>query len=127
MHYPCKNTLPAPGVTQASPVIIPWTAPITDGFPKNMTSRQVHTSRLVAALMLVFSTATEAVMLAAYGAPPLKPDHPIQSSPAPASMSSTLFGGNLSLSLLSLGPTCDTKSNVLNIKTTTRQVLEKVP
>lgn len=88
-----------------SPVIIPCTAPITDGFPKNMTSRDVQTRRLVAAHMFVFNTAIEASMFAAYGAPPLNPDHPIHSSPAPASISKTLLGGNLSLSLFSLGPT----------------------
>ena len=47
-------------------------------------------------------------MLAAYGAPPLNPDHPIHSSPAPVSMSSMLLGGNLSRSLGSRGPTYTT-------------------
>jgi len=70
-----------------------------------MTSREVQTRRLVAAQMLVFTTAIEASTLAAYGAPPLNPDHPIHSNPPPASISSTLFGGNLSLSLFNLGPT----------------------
>ena len=98
---------------QARPVIIPWMAPMTDGFPKKITSRVVQTNRLVAALMFVFNTATEAVMLAAYGAPPLKPDHPIHSSPAPASINKTLLGGNLSLSLFNLGPTFNGKTKVL--------------
>lgn len=98
--------IPAPGVMHASPVIMPCTAPITEGFPKKMTSKVVHTRRLVAAEMFVFSTAIEAVRFAAYGAPPLNPDHPIHNNPAPASISSTLFGGNLSLSLFNLGPTC---------------------
>jgi hypothetical protein len=71
-----------------------------------MTSRVVHTKRLVAAQMFVFNTAIEAATFAAYGAPPLKPDQPIHSNPEPASMSNTLFGGNLSLSLFILGPTC---------------------
>lgn len=57
--------LPAPGVMQASPVIIPWTAPMTEGFPKKITSRVVHMRRLVAALMFVLRTATEASILAA--------------------------------------------------------------
>lgn len=96
---------PAPGVMQTRPVIIPCTAPITDGLPKKATSKHVHIRRLVAAHTLVFSTAMDAVLLAAYGAPPLKPDHPIHSSPAPASINSILFGENLSLSLFSLGPT----------------------
>lgn len=97
--------VPAPGVMQTRPVIIPWTAPITDGLPKNTTSSDVQMRRLVAAHMLVLRTATEAVMFAAYGAPPLNPDQPIHSRPAPASMSRTLFGENRSRSLLSLGPT----------------------
>ena len=101
-----KRCIPAPGVMHTSPVIMPWTAPITEGFPKKATSREVHTRRLVAAHMFVFNTAMEDAVFAAYGAPPLKPDHPIHSNPAPASISSTLFGGNLSLSLFSLGPTC---------------------
>ena len=98
--------LPAPAVTQTSPVIMPCTAPITEGLPKKMTSRQVQVRRLVAALTLVLSTATDAVMSGAYGAPPLNPAHPSHSSPPPAIMSRMLFGANLSLSLFSLGPTC---------------------
>ena len=42
---------PAPGVIQTNPVIIPWMAPITDGFLNNNTSQDVHTNRLVAAQM----------------------------------------------------------------------------
>uniref|UniRef100_K3YWZ4 Uncharacterized protein n=1 Tax=Setaria italica TaxID=4555 RepID=K3YWZ4_SETIT len=88
------------------PVIIPCTAPITDGFPKKKTSRSVHTSRLVDAQICVLSTAIDESMLAEYGSPPLKPVHPSHSSPAPASTSRTLFGGNRSLSDADLGPTC---------------------
>jgi hypothetical protein len=92
-----------------SPVIMPCTAPITEGLPKKMTSRQVQVRRLVAALTFVFSTAIEAVMLGEYGAPPLKPAQPSHSSPPPAIMRSMLFGENLSLSLFNLGPTCEGK------------------
>ncbi|BAS75062.1 Os01g0831950 [Oryza sativa Japonica Group] len=90
---------------QTSPVIIPCTAPMTEGLPKKMTSRQVQVRRLVAALTLVLSTATVAVTLGAYGAPPLNPAQPNHSSPPPAIMSRMLFGENRSLSLFSLGPT----------------------
>ena len=79
---------------------------MTEGFLKKMTSSQVHTRRLVAAQMLVLRTAMEESILAVYGSPPLNPAHPIHSNPAPANMSSTLFGGNLSLSFVDLGPTC---------------------
>ena len=51
------NKIPAAGVMHTSPVIIPWTSPMKEGFPKIMTSKQVHTRRLVAAQMLVFNTA----------------------------------------------------------------------
>jgi hypothetical protein len=98
--------VPAPGVMQTRPVIMPCTAPMTDGLRKKMTSRQVHMRRLVAAQTLVLSTATDAAMLAAYGAPPLNPAHPIHSSPPPAIISRMLFGENRSRSLFSLGPTC---------------------
>ena len=47
-----------------SPVIMPCTAPITEGFPNTATSKQVHINRLVAAQMLVFTTAIEESMLA---------------------------------------------------------------
>lgn len=99
--------VPAAGVIATKPVIMPWTAPITEGFPKKMTSRMSHVNKLVAAATCVFNTAKDASMLAAYGSPPLNPDHPIHRSPAPANIRSMLFGGNLSLSLVDLGPTCD--------------------
>ena len=98
--------VPAAGVMQTRPVIMPWTAPTTEGFLKKMTSRHVQTMRLMAVQMLVLRTAIEATELAAYGPPPLNPAHPIHSSPAPVSVNSILFGGNLSLSFCALGPTC---------------------
>jgi len=97
---------PAPGVMHTRPVIIPCTAPITDGFPKKKTSSSVHMSRLVDAQICVLSTAMDESMLAEYGSPPLKPVHPSHSSPAPASTSNMLFGGKRSLSDADLGPTC---------------------
>ena len=96
---------PAPGVIQTNPVIIPWMAPITDGFLKNNTSQHVHTNRLVAAQMWVLRTPIEESTLAEKGSPPLKPVHPIQRIPAPASASNRLLGGNSSRSSLDLGPT----------------------
>lgn len=97
--------LPAPGVMQTRPVIMPCTAPMTDGLPKKITSRVVHVSRLVDAQICVLSTAIDEMTFAEYGPPPLNPDHPSQRRPAPASTSSTLFGGNLFLSTCALGPT----------------------
>ena len=117
IHYPLwvcvcvrereREVLPAAGVMHTSPVIMPCTAPMTEGFPKKRRSRRSHISKLVAAQTCVFRTARDASTLATYGSPPLKPVQPIQSSPAPASIRIMLFGGNLSLSLVSLGPTCN--------------------
>ncbi|BAS87275.1 Os03g0838450, partial [Oryza sativa Japonica Group] len=99
------NDVPAAGVMQTRPVIMPWTAPTTEGFLKKMTSRHVQTMRLMAVQMLVLRTAMEATELAAYGPPPLNPAHPIHSNPAPVSVNSMLFGGNLSLSFYETGGT----------------------
>ena len=89
---PHPATTPAAGVMATKPVIIPWTAPITDGFLKKMMSMTTHVRRLMAVQMLVLSTATPASGLAAYGSPPLKPFHPVQRIPAPTSMRVTLLG-----------------------------------
>lgn len=70
-----------------------------------MTSKHVHIRILVVAQMFVFNIAMDDSTLEAYGAPPLKPAHPIQSNPAPVNVINTLFGGKLSLSFFNLGPT----------------------
>ncbi len=57
--------IPAAGVMTTRPVIMPCTAPITDGLPKKTTSNTVQTRRLMAAQMLVLMTAMEESMLAA--------------------------------------------------------------
>jgi len=57
--------LPAAGVMTTRPVIMPCTAPITDGLLKKRTSNKVQTKRLMAAQMLVLMTAMEESMLAA--------------------------------------------------------------
>ncbi len=111
------SILPAAGVMTTSPVIMPCTAPMTDGLLKKMTSSKVHTRRLMAAQMLVLMTAMEESMLAEYGSPPLNPAHPNHSSPAPVNMSNTLLGGKRSLSFVNLGPTCH--SNSIATATTT--------
>lgn len=79
---------------------------MTEGLPNTNTSMSVHTSKLVAAQMLVLMTAIDESTLAAYGSPPLNPAHPSHSNPAPANINSTLFGGNRSRSFVNLGPTC---------------------
>ena len=100
-----ERNVPAAGVMQTKPVIMPCIAPNTRGFPKKMVSRINHVIRLVAAQTWVLRTARDASKLATAGAPPLKPLHPIHSSPAPPSIRIILLGGKLSLSPLALGPT----------------------
>ena len=89
---PHPATTPAAGVMATKPVIMPCTAPITDGFLKKMMSMMTQVRRLIAVQMLVLSTATPASGLAAYGSPPLKPFHPVHKIPAPTSISVTLLG-----------------------------------
>jgi hypothetical protein len=115
--HPC--TSPAAGVMHTRPVIMLWTAPMTERRPNTKQSRQSQTRRLVAVQKCVFTTASDASILAAYGAPPLNPVHPIHSRPAPASVRRMLFGGNASLSLAVLGPTCRSIDMLLYIGTFT--------
>lgn len=100
--------LPAAGVMTTRPVIIPCTAPMTEGLLNTSTSKLVHINKLVAAHMFVLMTAMEESMLAENGSPPLKPAHPSHRRPAPASMSNTLLGGKRSRSFVNLGPTYKT-------------------
>ena len=98
--------IPAAGVMQTRPVVMPCTAPITDGFPKKIMSRDIQTRRLVAVQTWVLRIAMDALTLAAKALPPLKPDHPSHRRPAPARVIRMLLGGKLSLSFFSRGPTC---------------------
>jgi hypothetical protein len=100
--------LPAAGVMTTRPVIIPCTAPMTEGLLNTSTSKLVHINKLVAAHTFVLMTAMEESMLAENGSPPLKPVHPSHRRPAPASMSNTLLGGKRSRSFVNLGPTYKT-------------------
>lgn len=89
---PQPATTPAAGVMATKPVIMPCTAPMTDGFLKKIMSMATQQRRLIAVQMFVFSTATPASGLAAYGSPPLKPFQPVQRMPAPTSMRVMLLG-----------------------------------
>lgn len=68
---------------QTRPVIIPWTAPITELFLYTIISRETHTKRLVAVQTWVLRMANEAIPFAANGEPPLKPVQPSHKNPAP--------------------------------------------
>jgi len=100
---------------QTRPVIMPCTAPITEGFPKKQVSRSSHVSKLVAVHTWVLRTARDEIVLIAKGPPPLNPLHPIQSKPAPASIRIILFGGNISLSLSILGPTWSSSDKICRL------------
>ena len=102
---------PAAGVIATRPVIMPWTAPITEGFLKKMMSSVVQVSKLTAVARLVFKTAAPASGEAAYGSPPLKPFHPSQRIPAPTSDSRMLWGLKFSRSCLRRGPTHQAATN----------------
>jgi len=47
-------------VIATRPVIMPWTAPITEGFLKKIMSNEVHMSKLTAVARFVFKTAAPA-------------------------------------------------------------------
>ena len=100
--------IPAAGVMQTRPVVMPCTAPMTDGLPKMRTSRAAHTRRLVAVHTWVLSTANEESMSAEKPLPPLKPAQPNQSRPAPTNVNKMLLGGNRSRSFVNRGPTYNT-------------------
>ncbi|BAT12306.1 Os11g0105350 [Oryza sativa Japonica Group] len=78
------------GVMHTRPVIMPCTAPTTDGLPRTATSQQTQATMLVVAQMCVLSTATDESVLAEKGSPPLKPVHPIHRMPAPATITTRL-------------------------------------
>jgi len=50
---------------QTRPVIMPWTAPMTEGLVKTIMSRESQTRRLVAVQRWVFKMAMDASRLAA--------------------------------------------------------------
>ena len=89
---PHPATTPAAGVMATKPVIIPCTAPMTEGFLKNIRSMMTQVRRETAVQIFVLSTATPASGEAAYGSPPLKPFQPVHNIPAPTSISVTLLG-----------------------------------
>ena len=101
---PQPATTPAAGVIATKPVIMPCTAPMTDGLLKKMRSMIVQVSRDTAVHRLVFKTATPASGDAAYGSPPLKPFQPVHRIPAPTNMRVMLLGFASTRSAGSRGP-----------------------
>ncbi|KAL4378762.1 hypothetical protein GQ457_02G006740 [Hibiscus cannabinus] len=77
------STRPAHALMHTRPVIIPWTAPMTELFLYTAMSKASQTNRLVAVQTWVFITAKEVMRPAESGEPPLKPVHPSHRNPAP--------------------------------------------
>ena len=90
---------------QTRPVIIPWTAPITELFLYTIMSIETHTKRLVATQRWVLTMARAAISFAANGDPPLKPVQSSHRNPAPPNVWIMLFGGKFCLSCECVGPT----------------------
>ena len=82
-YFELNEGKPAPGVMQTRPVIIPWTAPMTELFLDTVMSKASQTKRLVAVQIWVFIMARDVITPAVNGDPPLKPVHPIHRNPVP--------------------------------------------
>ena len=78
-------TKPAPGVMATRPTTAPVTMPSTLGLSSSQL-RIIHTRPAAAAAVLVVTTAWTARPLAASALPPLKPNQPIHSRPAPSTL-----------------------------------------
>src|SRR5829696_34742 len=84
-------TNPAAGVIATSPTTAPVTIPSTLGLLSRQL-RNIQTTAAAAAAVFVVTTALTASPFAARALPPLKPNHPIQSKPAPSTVSGILLG-----------------------------------
>src|SRR4051794_555121 len=84
---------PEAGVITTSPATAPEIAPSTVGLPVLIHSASTHPKAAAAAAKCVVTNALLAGPFAAPALPPLKPNHPTQSSAAPMNDSTTLCGG----------------------------------
>ena len=75
------------------PATMPVTAPKAEALPWFRRSSSIHVAAPAAAEMCVTSMAMPAAPLAANALPPLKPNQPTQSMPAPIIDSVILCGG----------------------------------
>src|SRR5437016_3040242 len=90
---PQGRTKPEAGVTATRPATAPLAAPRVVGFPPLIHSATAHEKVAAAAATCVATKAEAARPLAARADPPLKPNHPNQSNPAPSTVSVRLWGG----------------------------------
>src|SRR5687768_17778932 len=86
-------TKPAAGVIATKPTTAPVTIPSTLGLLSRQL-RSIHTTAAAAAAVLVVTKALTANPFAASALPPLKPNHPIQSRPAPSTVKGMLLGSS---------------------------------
>src|SRR6185503_1307328 len=84
-------TKPAAGVIATSPTTAPVTIPRTLGLLSRQL-RNIHTTAAAAAAVFVVTKALTASPFAASALPPLKPNQPIQSRPAPNTVKGMLLG-----------------------------------
>src|SRR4030042_2694161 len=86
-------TKPDAGVMATSPATAPETAPRAVGFPRYAHSAIIHERAAAAVEMWVTTKAEVAREPEATALPPLKPNHPNQSSAAPKRVIVKLCGG----------------------------------
>src|SRR6185503_14128361 len=84
-------TKPAAGVIATRPTTAPVTIPSTLGL-LSIQLNNIQTTAAAAAAVLVVTRALTANPLAASALPPLKPNHPIHSKPAPSTVNGMLLG-----------------------------------
>src|ERR1700738_3328222 len=99
-------TKPAAGVMPTRPTIIPLTAPRKVGLRSRLAkmSQSTQVSSATAVHRLVLSTASDALVPAKYGSPPLNPFQPSHRMPAPTAAIGRLFGPAPSRSPVRRGP-----------------------
>src|SRR5206468_2151729 len=89
---PQGSTNPDAGVTATSPATMPDASPRAVGLPLKIHSTRHHVSPAAAAAAWVVVKPLAPRSVAFRADPPLNPNHPNQSSPAPISVSTMLFG-----------------------------------
>src|SRR5581483_12449496 len=90
---PIGVTKPEPGVMATRPATAPDAAPRTVGLPRVIHSATIQPSVAAAAPVLVATKALAARPPEVSALPALNPNHPTQSSAAPATVKGRLCGG----------------------------------
>src|SRR5246500_78689 len=101
-NEPSGPTKPDAGVIATSPATAPEQMPITVGLPRIIHSTSIQVKPAVAVAVCVTSIAMPACIPAETAEPALKPNQPTHSSEAPIMVSTTLWGGPVSLRLPSI-------------------------